>query len=121
MSDIKGYQPSKTFVKDALVDTEKYNKLYSQSMEDTEKFWADQAKNLRWIKKFQKIKNVSYTYPQVSIKWFEDGVLNVSENCIDRHLKDKGEKIAIIWEGDDPSNSKNITYNELYKEVVSRI
>ena len=117
MSDIKGYQPSKTFVKDALVDTEKYNKLYSQSMEDTEKFWADQAKNLIWIKKFQKIKNVSYTYPQVSIKWFEDGVLNVSENCIDRHLKDKGEKIAIIWEGDDPSNSKNITYNELYKNV----
>ncbi len=117
MSDIKGYQPSKTFVKDALVDTEKYNKLYSQSMEDTEKFWADQAKNLRWIKNFQKIKNVSYTYPQVSIKWFEDGVLNVSENCIDRHLKDKGEKIAIIWEGDDPSNSKNITYNELYKNV----
>ena len=117
MSDIKGYQPSKTFAKDALVDAEKYTKLYSQSIEDTEKFWADQARNLRWIKKFQKIKNVSYTYPQVSIKWFEDGVLNVSENCIDRHLKDKGEKIAIIWEGDDPSNSKNITYNELYKNV----
>ncbi len=117
MNDIKGYQPSNNFVKDALVDTEKYTKLYSQSIEDTEKFWADQARNLRWIKKFQKIKNVSYTYPQVSIKWFEDGVLNVSENCIDRHLKYKGEKAAIIWEGDDPANSKNITYNELYKNV----
>ena len=117
MSDIKGYQPSKNFVKDALVNHEEYKELYSQSIENTEKFWGEQAKNLRWIKKFQKIKNVSYTYPKVSIKWFEDGILNVSENCIDRHLEDKGEKVAILWESDDPSISKSITYNELHKNV----
>ena len=117
MSDIKGYQPSKNFVKDALVNHEEYTELYSQSIENTEKFWGEQAKNLRWIKKFQKIKNVSYTYPKVSIKWFEDGILNVSENCIDRHLEDKGEKVAILWESDDPSISKSITYNELHKNV----
>ena len=117
MSDIKGYQPSKNFVKDALVNHEEYTEIYSQSIKNTEKFWGEQAKNLRWIKKFQKIKNVSYTYPKVSIKWFEDGILNVSENCIDRHLEDKGEKVAILWESDDPSISKSITYNELHKNV----
>ena len=117
MSDIKGYQPSKNFVKDALVNHEEYKELYSQSIENTEKFWGEQSNNLRWIKKFQKIKNVSYTYPKVSIKWFEDGILNVSENCIDRHLEDKGEKVAILWESDDPSISKSITYNELHKNV----
>ena len=117
MKDIKGYQPSEKFTKEALIDYNHYKEMYSQSIEDSEKFWGTEAKKLHWKKDFQKIKNVSYAHPEVSIKWFEDGVLNVSENCIDRHLEDKGEKIAIIWESDDPSISKNITYNELHKSV----
>jgi len=117
MKDIKGYQPSEKFTKEALIDYNHYKEMYSHSIEDSEKFWGTEAKKLHWKKDFQKIKNVSYAHPEVSIKWFEDGVLNVSENCIDRHLEDKGEKIAIIWESDDPSISKNITYNELHKSV----
>jgi hypothetical protein len=80
-------------------------------------FWAEQAKRIDWIKPFTKVKNTSFAPGNISIKWFEDGVLNVAYNCIDRHLPKRGDQTAIIWEGDDPKESKHITYRELHDEV----
>ena len=78
---------------------------------------AKHGKRIDWIKPYSKVNEVSYNKDDLRIKWFEDGTLNASFNCLDRHIKTKGESTAIIWEGDDPSESKNITYNELYKDV----
>jgi acetyl-CoA synthetase len=100
----------------ALINAEGYKKLYRQSVSDVEVFWQEQAKRIDWIKPFTKVKNTSFDLP-VSIKWFEDGVLNVAANCLDRHLETRGDKIAIIWEGDDPKDSKTVTYRELHAQV----
>ena len=83
----------------------------------TEQFWREHGKRIDWIKPYQTVSNVSYNKPGVSIKWFEDGVLNASANCLDRHLETKGKQTAIIWEGDDPTQSKHISYETLYEEV----
>ena len=91
--------------------------MYAESVKDPAKFWARQAKRIDWFKAPTKIKNTTFDYPNVSIKWYEDGVLNVSYNCIDRHLKKRGNQVAIIWEGDDPYYDKKITYNELHEHV----
>ena len=80
-------------------------------------FWAEQAKRIHWTRHFSKVKNTSFERPNVSIKWFEDGTTNVAYNCIDRHLHDRGDQTAIIWEGDDPKDSKHISYRELHDEV----
>ena len=118
MKTVEGYQPKEEFSKKALIDTTKYQEMYKRSVENPEAFWQEQARNLLlWQKEFTKVKNVSYSYPEVSIKWFEDGVLNVSENCIDRHLENKSEAVAILWEGDEPGVSKKITYRELHENV----
>lgn len=98
------------------INQDKYKKLYEESIKDPEKFWGLQAEKLDWIKKFTKVKNTSFQ-KDLHIKWFEDGKLNVSSNCIDRHLATRGDQTALIWEGDDPNNSEKITYNQLYKEV----
>jgi len=103
--------------KRAHVDKKKYKKMYQASIKNPDKFWKKQGKRIDWFKPYTKVKNVSYDYPNVSIKWFEDGVTNVSYNCIDRHLKKRGNQTAIIWEGDDPFYDKKITYNELYEKV----
>ncbi|MBC8036835.1 MAG: acetate--CoA ligase [Rhizobiales bacterium] len=103
--------------KKAYVDDAGYKKMYADSIKDPAKFWGKQARRLDWFKSPAKIKNTSFEYPNVSIKWYEDGVLNVSWNCIDRHLKKRGNQIAIIWEGDDPYYDKKITYNELHEQV----
>jgi len=113
----KLYPVPEDFAGDALVDEAAYKKLYAQSLSDPDAFWAEQGKRLDWITPFTKVKNTTYQYPDVSIKWYEDGVLNVSANCIDRHLDKRGDQTAIIWEGDDPSVHKNITYNELHERV----
>ncbi len=84
---------------------------------DPNGFWAEQAKRIDWMKPFTKVENVSFAPGNISIKWFEDGVLNVAWNCIDRHLAKRGDQTAIIWEGDDPSQSKHITYRQLHDEV----
>jgi acetyl-CoA synthetase len=94
-----------------------YEELYKRSVSDPDGFWKEQSQRLDWIKAPTRIKNTSFAYPDVSIKWFEDGVLNVTTNCLDRHLTTRGDQVAIIWEGDDPSQSKKITYNELHAEV----
>ncbi|MGV2978145.1 acetate--CoA ligase [Roseibium alexandrii] len=101
----------------AHVDNVKYLEMYQQSVSDPDGFWGEHGKRVDWIKPFTKVKNTSYDYHNVSIKWFEDGTLNVSANCIDRHLATRGDQPAIIWEGDDPSESKVITYKELHHEV----
>ena len=118
MKTVEGYQPKEEISNKALIDTTKYQEMYKRSVDNPEAFWHEQARNLvLWQKQFSKVKNVSYSYPDVSIKWFEDGVLNVSENCIDRHLEDKSEAVAILWEGDEPGVSKEVTYRELHENV----
>ena len=101
----------------AKVDNKKYSSMYDQSLQNNDEFWSLQANRINWVKKFTKIKNVKYSKDDVSIKWFEDGNLNVSYNCIDRHAKTNPDKIAIIWEGDDPNETKKITYNDLLINV----
>ena len=91
--------------------------MYARSLSDPDGFWAEQAKRLDWMKFPTVIKNTSFAYPDVSIKWFEDGVLNVSYNCIDRHLETRGDETAVIWEGDDPDQSGKLSYRELHREV----
>ena len=111
------YPPSPAFVQNAHIDISLYNKMYSESINDPEAFWAEHAKRVEWIKPFSKVKNVCFRYPDISIKWFEDGYLNVSTNCIDRHLKQRREQTAIIWEGDNPGESKEISYGTLHSQV----
>ena len=103
--------------KNALVDEKEYLSMYKDSIENNENFWNQQGGRINWKKKYSKTKNIKYSSKDVSIKWYYDGTLNVSENCIDRHAKKTPNKIAIIWEGDDPSNSQKITYKELLQQV----
>ncbi|TYB82490.1 acetate--CoA ligase [Maritimibacter fusiformis] len=117
MTEIKTYPPSADFVKNAHVDAAKYREMYDRSINDPEGFWTEEAKRLDWIKAPTKIKNVDFSYPDVSIKWFEDGELNVSVNCVDRHLATRGDQTAIIWESDDPEVDRHITYNEVSRQV----
>ena len=104
------------FLKGTKLNKEKYKELYKQSIENTEEFWDKVAKRIDWKKPYESIKEVNFK-DKVSIKWFLKGELNVCYNCVDRHLQTKGDKIAILWEGDDPKDSKKITYKELYREV----
>ncbi|MEM1040740.1 MAG: acetate--CoA ligase, partial [Pseudomonadota bacterium] len=101
----------------AHVDNAGYMDMYAKSVADPDSFWAEHGKRLDWIKPYVKVQNWSYGYPDVSIKWYEDGTLNVSANCIDRHLEKRGDQVAIIWEGDDPSDDAKITYRELHDHV----
>eukprot|EP01037_Dinobryon_pediforme_P028165 gene28165-biopygen16744 len=101
----------------AHVDDAKYQAMYRQSVEHPDDFWREQAQRLHWAKPFTKVKNTSFDPHNVSIKWFEDGELNVSYNCVDRHATVKPDATAIIWEGDDPNESKIITYGQLKDEV----
>jgi acetyl-CoA synthetase len=103
--------------KRAYADGAKYKEMYARSIKDPNGFWADQAKRIDWIKPFTKVKNTSYDLTDVSIKWFEDGTLNVCHNCVDRHLAKRGDQTAILWEGDDPKDDKKLTYNQLHAEV----
>jgi acetyl-CoA synthetase len=103
--------------KRAYLDDAGYRKMYAESIKDPVKFWGKQAKRIDWFKAPKKIKNVNYQYPNVSIKWYEDGITNVSVNCIDRHLKKRANQTAIIWEGDNPYDDKKITYRELHDYV----
>ncbi len=106
----KIHDVSAEWAKRAFIDDAKYRDMYARSVNDRDKFWGQEAsKRLDWIKPFTKVENVSFAPGNISIKWFEDGVLNVSANCIDRHLDKRGDQVAIIWEGDDPSESKMIT------------
>ncbi len=113
----KTYAPSAEFVANAHIDAAKYKEMYAASVNDPEAFWSEHMQRLTWTKTPTKIKNTTFQHPDVSIKWFEDGELNVSENCIDRHLDTRGDQVAIIWESDDPTLDKKITYRELHENV----
>jgi acetyl-CoA synthetase len=101
----------------SFIDKAKYEAMYEQSLRDPAGFWREQASRIDWIKPFTRVKNVSWNPDNLYIKWFEDGTLNVSANCIDRHLKTRGKQTAIIWEADDPHDSRHISYEELHREV----
>ncbi|MEL7011674.1 MAG: acetate--CoA ligase [Pseudomonadota bacterium] len=117
MSD-KTYAPAASMIEMAHVDEAKYNEMYATSISDPDAFWSEHAGRIDWIKPFSKVKNVSYDFGNVDIKWFEDGTLNVSANCIDRHLATRGDQTAIIWEPDDPNEpAQHITYKELHAET----
>src|SRR6195256_4296061 len=113
----KIYDVSAEWSKRAFIDDAKYREMYERSVKDPNGFWAEQARRVDWTRAPTKIENVSFAPGNISIKWFEDGTLNAAYNCIDRHLPKRANQTAIIWEGDDPAQSKHITYQELHDEV----
>ena len=118
MSELKTYPPAAEIAANAHVDEATYEKMYAASISDPEAFWKEHGQRVDWIKPFSKIKDVNFDLGNVSIKWFEDGQLNVAANCVDRHLDKRGDQTAIIWEADDPNEpSKHITYRELSEQV----
>jgi acetyl-CoA synthetase len=100
----------------AWIDEAKYKRMYEESVRDPEKFWREQGRRLQWMKPYTKVKNTTYE-GNVSIKWFEDGTLNASANCLDRHLEKRGRQTAILWEGDNPSEQRHVSYAELHEAV----
>ncbi len=105
------------FAKKATIDERHYKELRAESTKDPLTFWREAGRRLDWITPYSKLKDVSFDEKDLHIGWYYDGTLNASYNCLDRHLAQRGNKIAIIWEGDDPKESKNITYNELHEAV----
>ncbi|WP_413736083.1 acetate--CoA ligase [Sodalis sp. RH21] len=101
----------------ALISEEQYRQLYQQSVTDPEAFWGEQGKIIDWITPYKTVKNTSFDPGHVRIRWFEDGTLNVSANCLDRHLAERGDQTAIIWEGDDAGESQTLTYRQLHQAV----
>ncbi len=105
------------FAKNTLIDDTLYQKMYQESIDDPDAFWGEHGKRLSWSKQYTKVKDVSWSKENLHVSWFSDGELNVSYNCIDRHLEDKADQIAIIWEGDDPNKSEKITFAQLHRRV----
>jgi len=121
MSEEHVYPVPDDWAKNAFIDDAKYQEMYRRSIDDNEGFWREQGQRIDWIKPYTKISDVDWTLGNISAKWFEDGTLNASYNCIDRHLSERGDKVALIWEPDDPdAESLAITYKEL-KAHVSRL
>jgi len=116
MSETHVYPVPEAVAKKAHVDNAGYLKMYQASVDDPEAFWGEHGKRIDWIKPYSGVKDVDYSN-KVHIRWFYDGTLNASANCIDRHLATRGDQTAILWEGDDPKDSKHITYKELYEHV----
>ncbi|WP_079203527.1 acetate--CoA ligase [Pseudomonas sp. CC6-YY-74] len=117
MSATSPYSVRPEVLLNTLTDETTYKTMYQQSIVNPDGFWREQAQRLDWIKPFTKVKQTSFDDHHVDIKWFADGTLNVSYNCLDRHLEERGDQLAIIWEGDDPSEHQNITYRELHEHV----
>jgi acetyl-CoA synthetase len=117
MSEQHIFPVPQEFAELANVDNAKYHSMYKQSIEDPAAFWGEHGKRLDWIKPYTEVMDVNFDAPDVSIKWYADGTLNASANCLDRHLATRGDQTAIIWEGDDPGDSRYITYAELHAEV----
>ena len=116
MSD-KAYPVTPEWASRAWLDSAKYKALYERSVKDPEGFWAENGRRIDWIRPYTKVKDTNFGPGDVSIKWFEDGTLNVAANCIDRHLATRGDQVAIIWEGDDPTEDATITYRQLHERV----
>ena len=113
----KVYQVTPEWSKRAHIDNARYLEMYAASIKDPVKFWGEQGKRIDWIKPYTQVKNTSYAPGNVHIEWYGDGTTNISMNCIDRHLPKRANQTAIIWEGDDPKDSRHITYQELHDEV----
>ncbi|AJI94833.1 acetate--CoA ligase [Yersinia ruckeri] len=117
MSQLHKYPIPPAIAENALINPAQYHDFYQQSVKNPDAFWGEQGKIIDWIKPYSIVKNTSFDPGHVSIRWFEDGTLNLSANCLDRHLTERGEQTAIIWEGDDPSQSKHVTYKQLHHNV----
>ena len=118
MSDAqKIYPVPAEFAAKANLTPEKYREMYEASISDPEAFWGEHGKRLDWIKPYTVVKDVSWETGDLHVKWFSDGVLNVSANCLDRHLETRGDKVALIWEGDEPGNTHKMTYRQLHTAV----
>jgi acetyl-CoA synthetase len=117
MSEQHIYPVTAEWASRAHVDNDKYLEMYRESVENPDLFWGKNGGRIDWIKPYQTVKNTSYDYDNVSIKWYEDGTLNVCANCVDRHLETRGDQVAIIWEGDEPTDDKSITYRQLHEQV----
>ena len=117
MSEKFSFAVPEEVAKTAKIDNETYLKMYADSVKDPSAFWGEHGKRLDWIKPYSKVKDTLFSRDEVSIKWYEDGTLNASANCIDRHLEKRGQQTAIIWEGDEPDQQSHISYQELYENV----
>jgi acetyl-CoA synthetase len=115
--EVEVFKPSQDIISNAHINEAKYYELYKQSIEDPETFWKEMSERIDWFKKPTKIKNTSFKKDDLYIKWYEDGVLNACYNCIDRHLETRSEQTALIWESDDPTKDKKVSYSELKSEV----
>src|ERR1700677_3279265 len=113
----KIYPVPESFADTAHINRAEYQRMYGQSVEDPDLFWADIGQRIDWIQKFSAVKDTSFAEADFRIRWFYDGKLNVASNCLDRHLETRGDKTAIIWEGDDPECSEYISYRQLYERV----
>ncbi len=113
----KTFPPAAEVAANAHADLAKYEEMYAASVADPDAFWAEHGKRLDWMTPYTKVKNTNFSYPDVSIKWYEDGVLNVCANCVDRHLKTRGDQTAIIWESDELGGDEKISYKKLHEEV----
>ena len=117
MTQDRLFAPSTATVENALIDDDGYQAMYAASIADPDAFWAEHGKRIDWIRPYSQISDVSYEAGDLHINWFADGTLNAATNCLDRHLATRGDQTAIIWEGDDPADSRHITYAELHEEV----
>ncbi|MEL7230931.1 MAG: AMP-binding protein, partial [Pseudomonadota bacterium] len=117
MSNDPVYEVPSAFARQANLTPEKYKSMYAASISDPEAFWGEHGQRLDWMTPYTKVKDVSWDKESLSVEWYGDGVLNVSANCIDRHLKKRGDKVALIWEGDDPTVDAKVTYRELHTHV----
>ena len=117
MTQDRLFAPSESTVANALIDNSGYQAMYDASIADPDAFWAEHGKRIDWIKPYSQVSDVSYDKADLHISWFGDGTLNAAANCLDRHLAGRGDQTAIIWEGDDPADSRHISYAELHEEV----
>ena len=117
MTQDRLFAPSESTVANALIDNSGYQAMYDASMADPDAFWAEHGKRIDWIKPYSQVSDVSYEKADLHISWVGDGTRNAAANCLDRHLASRGDQTAIIWEGDDPADSRHISYAELYEEV----
>ena len=117
MSETELFPVPEGLDRSAHCDDATYRAWYARSIEDPEGFWAEHGRRIDWIKPYGKVKDVSYAADDHHIRWFEDGTLNACANCVDRHLAERGDQVAIIWEGDDPAEDSTLTYRELHAAV----
>ena len=113
----KVYPVPEEIARTAIIGSDDYERMYREAADDPDAFWSREALRIDWMKPFTRVKDTSFDEADFRISWFEDGVLNVSANCLDRHLAERGDDVAIVWEGDDPSESRTVSYRALHEEV----